>query len=188
MGGVGDVGMGCGAVISRPKGNPTHLISNAYKAYTHPQISHIMGLGWVTRKADRYACETRLSVLAHVLNLTFHSVWLIVILYHLFFTYRQSNSLKCENGKVCCQPSWSSSVSVLSTLSSVSSSVSLPQVYCTVRISTANIASVAHLTDELSIGPLLRRLVLLGLVRVRVRVGVEFRVRVRVRLGKVRLG
>ena len=55
----------------------------------------------------------------------------------------------------------------------------------TVRISTANIASVAHLADELSIGPLLRRLVLLGLVRVRVRVGVELRVRVRV---SVRIG
>ena len=52
----------------------------------------------------------------------------------------------------------------------------------TVRISTANIASVAHLADELSIGPLLRRLVLFGLVRVRVGVGVGFRVEFRVRV------
>ena len=40
--------------------------------------------------------ETRLSVLAHVLNLTFHPVWLILYYYHLFFTYRQSNSPKTE--------------------------------------------------------------------------------------------
>ena len=119
------------------------------------------------------------------MNLTFHPVWLIVILYHLFFTYRQSNSPKTEKSAQLAAALVFFREYSVSTLSSVSSSVSLPQVYCTVRISTANIASVAHLADELSIGPLLRRLVLLGLVRVRVRVGVELRVRVRV---SVRIG